>query len=46
MLIGFWSSDNFLAYIEKQIKEFTKGVISQMLTNKHFYNTPLALNLR
>ena len=46
MLIGRWSSDAFLAYIEKQIKEFTKGVSSRMLTNRNFYNTPLARNLR
>ena len=44
MLIGRWSSDAFLAYIEKQIKEFTKGVSTRMLLNKTFYNTPLARN--
>ena len=32
MLVGRWSSDAFLAYIEKQIKEFTKGVSSRMPT--------------
>ena len=42
MLIGRWSSDAFLAYIEKQIKEFTKGVSTRMLENDHFFNTPLA----
>ena len=26
MLVGRWSSDAFLAYIKKQIKEFTRGV--------------------
>ena len=30
VLVG-WSSDTFLTYIEKQIKEFTKGVSSRML---------------
>ncbi|KAL7527766.1 hypothetical protein ACHAXR_003333, partial [Thalassiosira sp. AJA248-18] len=42
MLIGRWSSDAFLAYIEKQVKEFTKGVSSRMLQHNTFYNIPLA----
>jgi len=42
MLIGRWNSDAFLAYIEKQIKEFTKGVSTRMLQNKTFFNLPLA----
>ena len=43
MLIGRWSSDAFLAYIEKQVKEFTKGVSTRMLLNNDtFYNVPLA----
>ena len=44
MLIGRWSSDAFLAYIEKQIKEFTKGVSTRMLQNNTFFNLPLAAN--
>ena len=40
MLIGRWNSDAFLAYIEKQIKEFTKGVSTRMLTNDTFFNIP------
>ena len=46
ILIGLWSSDAFLSYIDKQIKELTKGVSSKMLTNRNFYNTPLARNLQ
>ena len=42
MLIARWSSDAFLAYIEKQIKDFTKGVSSRMLKNETFFNVPLA----
>ena len=42
MLIGRWSSDAFLTYIEKQIKEFTRGVSSRMLTNDTFFNVPHA----
>ena len=42
MLTGRWSSDAFLAYIEKQVKEFTQGVSSRMLQHDTFYNTPLA----
>ena len=38
MLVGRWNSDAFLAYIEKQIKEFTKGVSSRMLTHETFVN--------
>ena len=40
MLIGRWSSDAFLAYIEKQIKEFTKGVSTRMLQHETFINIP------
>ena len=43
MLIGRWGSDAFLACIDKQVKEFTKGVSSRMLLNDTFYNTPLAI---
>ena len=46
MLIGRWSSDAFLAYIEKQVKEFTKGVSSRMLQYDTFYNIPLARDER
>ena len=42
MLTGRWSSDAFLAYIEKQVKEFTKGVSSRMLLKDTFFNVPLA----
>ena len=40
MLVGRWNSDAFLAYIEKQIKEFTKGVSSRMLSHETFVNIP------
>ena len=40
MLVGRWSSDAFLAYIEKQIKEFSKGVSSRMLAHETFVNIP------
>ena len=42
MLVGRWSSDAFLAYIEKQVREFTRGVSSRMLDNDTFFNVPLA----
>ena len=42
MLMGRWSSDAFLAYIEKQVKESTLGVSSRMLINDTFFNVPLA----
>ena len=43
MLVGRWSSDAFLSYIKKQVKEFTRGVSSRMLARDTFYNVPLAL---
>jgi hypothetical protein len=33
MLIGRWKSDAFLAYMRKQVAEFTKLVSQQMITN-------------
>ena len=40
MLIGRWQSDAFLAYIVKQVKEFTKGVSTRMLQHETFFNIP------
>ena len=40
MLIGRWRSDAFLSYIEKQCKEFTKGMSQVMLTLDSFYQLP------
>ena len=40
MLIGRWRSDAFLNYIEKQCKEFTKGMSQVMLTLDSFYQLP------
>lgn len=40
MLIGRWRSDAFLAYIEKQCREFTKGMSQIMLSLKSFYQLP------
>ena len=42
ILIRRWSSDAFLAYIEKQVKEFTKGVSSRIVQQDTFYDIPLA----
>ena len=33
MLIGRWSSDAFMRYIRKQIKEFSQDVSQKMITN-------------
>ena len=41
MLLGRWLSDAFLRYIEKQVKEFSKGASQKMLTHNTFYNIPL-----
>ena len=40
MLIGRWRSDAFLSYIEKQCREFTKGMSSVMLKLDSFYHLP------
>jgi hypothetical protein len=41
MLLGRWLSDAFLRYIEKQVKEFSRGASQKMLTCNTFYNLPL-----
>ena len=41
MMIGRWSSNAFLKYIEKQVLEFSKGVSQKMLLYNTFYNIPL-----
>ena len=46
MLIGRWSSDAFLSYIEKQVKEFTRGVSTRMLQYNSFFNPPLHARLK
>ena len=39
-LIGRWSSDSFMKYIQKQIKELTLGVSMKMLTVQVFRHIP------
>jgi hypothetical protein len=40
MLLGRWSSDAFLCYIQKQVKEFSKGISSKMIQNTNFFTIP------
>jgi hypothetical protein len=40
MLLGRWSSDAFLRYIRKQVKEFSNGISSKMIQNEHFFTVP------
>jgi hypothetical protein len=40
MLIGRWRSDAFLSYIEKQCREFTRGMSELMLSLNSFYHLP------
>jgi len=40
MLLGGWSSDAFLHYIRKQVKEFSNGIRSKMIQHKHFFTIP------
>jgi hypothetical protein len=40
MLLGRWSSDAFLCYIRKQVKEFSRGISAKMIINKNFFTIP------
>lgn len=40
MLLGRWSSDAFLRYIRKQVREFSTGISSKMIQNEEFYTVP------
>jgi hypothetical protein len=41
MLLGRWSSDAFLRYIRKQVKEFSAGVSKKMILNANFFTIPI-----
>ena len=40
MLIGRWSSNTFLRYIQKQVKQFLQDVAKKMLTQRPFRTIP------
>jgi hypothetical protein len=40
MLIGRWSSDAFLRYIQKQVMEFSQNVAKKMLSCQNFRHIP------
>jgi hypothetical protein len=40
MLLCRWSSDAFLRYIRKQVKEFSNDISSKMIQNEHFFTIP------
>jgi hypothetical protein len=40
MLLGRWSSDAFLRYSRKQVKEFSSGISSKMIQHEHFFTIP------
>ncbi len=42
MLLGRWSSDAFLRYIRKQVKEFSTGISQKMIIHEHFFTVPSA----
>jgi hypothetical protein len=44
MLLGRWSSDAFLCYIRKQVKEFSRGVSNKIIQNESFFTIPSAFN--
>jgi hypothetical protein len=39
MLLGRWSSDAFLCFICKQVKEFSRGISNKMIQNEEFFQT-------
>ncbi len=40
MLIGWWSSDAFLRYIQKQVEQFSKNISKQLIKFKSFRTIP------
>jgi hypothetical protein len=44
MLLGRWSSDAFLRYIRKQVKEFSSGISNKMIQNENFFTIPSISN--
>jgi hypothetical protein len=40
MLLGRWSSDAFLRYIRKQVKEFSAGISQKMILHEDFFTIP------
>jgi hypothetical protein len=44
MLLGHWSSDAFLRYIRKQVKESSAGVSQKMILYEDFFTIPTQNN--
>lgn len=44
MLLGHWSSDAFLRYIRKQVKEFSARVSQKMILYEDFFTIPMQNN--
>jgi hypothetical protein len=42
MLLGHWSSDAFLRYIRKQVKQFSRDISDKMIQNEIFFTIPSA----
>jgi hypothetical protein len=40
MMIGRWSSNAFLKYIQKQVEQFSHNVSRRMIQNQHFTHVP------
>ena len=40
MLIGCWSSEYFMVYIQRQVKEFATNVSAKMIQQEPFYIIP------
>jgi hypothetical protein len=44
MLIGRWSSDAFLLYIRKQVREFSRGIAPRMLLTDEYFSVASVTN--
>jgi hypothetical protein len=44
MLLGRWSSDAFLRYIRKQVKEFSNGISSKMIQHETLFHYSLVFD--
>jgi hypothetical protein len=44
MLMGRWSSDAFMRYIQKQVLSLSHGIAAKMLTYEQFYTAPDFVN--
>ena len=42
ILIGWWSSDAFRGYIQKQVEQFSHSFSARMICHQHFTHIPIS----